>query len=155
MNPRLPAFDSSVSVSRFLLRSLKEQWKDYRREFDRSRRRCSEESVHEVRIAIRRLLSTLSLLEPLLPSEPLFPAELLLRKRLKTFARLRDTHVQSLELKRLEDPFPDAKAFREVLAPAGAAADQAAPPQAAPRAARRAVRLHAGTEEPAPQPHAR
>ena len=116
MQPFPPPFDSTVSLSRFLLRSLKDQWKEYRRQFKRCQKRCSENSVHEVRIAIRRLLSTLSLLEALLPSEPLYPAELLLKKRLTIFARLRDTHVQSLELERLGDRVGGAEPFRQALA---------------------------------------
>ena len=41
----------------FLLVSLKEQWRDYRKKFKRCQKEASEETVHEFRIASRRMLS--------------------------------------------------------------------------------------------------
>jgi len=113
LHPRRPP---SVSLGRFLSRSLKEQWRDYRKEFKRCQERFGEDSVHQLRIAIRRMLSTLSLLATVLPGENVTVAQRALKKRLKTFARLRDTHVQLLDVQKRRRDFPAAKTFRDALA---------------------------------------
>jgi CHAD domain-containing protein len=100
----------------FLLRSLKDQWRDYRSDFARCRRKFSEKSVHRFRVESRRLLSTLSVLAAVTPGKPLKAAIRGVKKRLRYFARLRDTHVQLLAVEDLERKFPELEDFRRALA---------------------------------------
>src|SRR5262249_37746269 len=46
-----------------LSRALKKQWQRYRDDLERCQTRFSEKSVHQLRVAARRLLSTVELLE--------------------------------------------------------------------------------------------
>lgn len=99
----------------FLLRSLKDQWRDYRKDFARCRKKFSKKSVHQFRVESRRLLSTMSILAAVMPGKPLKAASRALKKRLRIFARLRDTHVQLQAVEELEPDFPELKAFRRAL----------------------------------------
>lgn len=105
-----------IALDDFLNDSFKSQWRKYRKEFKRCQKGFSDESVHDVRIAIRRLLASLGLLRSLLPPEHIEPAHRALKKRLKTFARLRDTHAQLLYVGKLGKAFPAARGYHSALA---------------------------------------
>ena len=107
---------SPVKLHAFLLRSLKSQWRDYRKDFVRCRRKFSKKSVHRFRVESRRLLSTLRVLAAITPGKPLKAAIRGVKTRLRLFARLRDTHVQLLAIEDLERKFPELEDFRHALA---------------------------------------
>lgn len=107
--------DHHVAPDDFLIRSLKSRWRDYREEFERCQKRFSKDAVHDVRIAIRRLLATLGLLGSVLPPEHIHLAGRALKKRLKIFARLRDTHAQLLYVEKLRRAFPTARCYHNAL----------------------------------------
>lgn len=113
---RPPPPERQVELDDFLLDSLKSQWRNYRKEFKRCQKKFSNDAVHEVRIAIRRLLASLGLLGSILPPEHLHQAGRALKKRLKIFARLRDTHAQSLYVEKLRRAFPAARRYHAALA---------------------------------------
>lgn len=73
---------------------LDERWSACRKAHRRCRKGLSEKTVHDLRVEIRRLLSTLTLLAAVLPGEPHKPLEVELKRCLKSLARLRDTQVQ-------------------------------------------------------------
>lgn len=110
------AAGSSIGLLDFLRRSLKKQWRDYRNDFARCRRKFSEKSVHQFRIESRRLLSTLSVLRAIVPRRHLDAAHRALKKRLRLFARLRDTHVQLQAIEELAHEFRQLAPFRKHLA---------------------------------------
>ena len=112
---RPPPPGRQVELDDFLLDSLKSQWRSYRKEFKRCQKEFSDDAVHEVRIAIRRLLASLGLLGSVLPAEHIHQAGRALKKRLKIFARLRDTHAQSLYVKELRREFPAARRYHAAL----------------------------------------
>lgn len=111
-----PTTARSIGLLDFLRRSLKKQWRDYRNDFARCRREFSEKSVHQFRIESRRLLSTLSVLRAIIPRQHLNTTHRALKKRLRVFARLRDTHVQLLTVEELTREFPQLAPFRRHLA---------------------------------------
>jgi CHAD domain-containing protein len=111
-----PTAVCSIGLLDFLRRSLKEQWRDYRNGFARCRRKFSEKSVHEFRIESRRLLSTLSVLRAISSRQHLKTVNRALKKRLRVFACLRDTHVQLLAVEELAREFPQLAPFRKHLA---------------------------------------
>ena len=110
---RLPADEREFALDDFLARSLKGQWRSYRKEFIRCQKEFSEDAVHKVRIAIRRLLATLGLLASVLTSEDVHPAGHRLKNRLRTFARLRDTHAQLIYVRTLRRKFPAARHLKD------------------------------------------
>lgn len=111
-----PATARSTGLPGFLRRSLKNQWGDYRNDFARCRRKFSEKAVHQFRIGSRRLLSTLIVLGAIISRRHLNAAHRALKKRLRVFARLRDTHVQLLAIEELAREFPQLAPFRRHLA---------------------------------------
>jgi CHAD domain-containing protein len=111
-----PTAGCPIDLLDFLRRSLKKQWRDYRNDFARCRRKFSEKSVHQFRIESRRLLSTLSVLRAIVPRRHLDAAHRALKKRLRVFACLRDTHVQLLAIEELAHEFPQLAPFRKHLA---------------------------------------
>ena len=112
---RPPPPGRRVELDDFLRDSLKSHWRDYRKEFKRCQKKFSNDAVHEVRISIRRLLASLGLLGGVLPPGHLQLAGRALKKRLKIFARLRDTHAQSLYVKELRREFPAARRYHAAL----------------------------------------
>ena len=77
-----------------LARSLKQQWKRYRKELKHCQRKCSTKAIHSFRIESRRLQSSLELLNGLLPARQVEKAERLLKRHLDIFGDLRDTQGQ-------------------------------------------------------------
>lgn len=114
-NSLTPTRTRPVSSGEFFLGSLKKRWRDYRKELKRCRKRISEERVHDVRIAIRRLLATLSLIASVLPPGKVFRARNQLKKRLKMFAQLRDIHAQMVFIQSFVKSSPAVREYRHAL----------------------------------------
>jgi CHAD domain-containing protein len=100
---------------RHLTRSLKTQWKRYRKKLQRCQKHFSEEAVHDSRVETRRLLSLVELLSSFLPAARVKKVEVALKHHLDTFDDLRDTQVQLLAVDHLLQDFPAASAFHEFL----------------------------------------
>lgn len=75
-------------------RLLALRWARYEKKLRSARKSASPDSVHDVRVSIRRLLSTLDILETLFPSRGLTACKRALRDELELFSALRDVHVQ-------------------------------------------------------------
>jgi CHAD domain-containing protein len=71
--------------------------------------------VHDFRIATRRLLSILMLLEGISSKEHLQTANRDLKKRLKSFGRLRDVHTQLLYVGKLRRESTQAQTYYKAL----------------------------------------
>jgi len=103
------------SLSYLLARALEERWRRVTVELARSSRRCTEESIHDLRVAMRRLMASMDMVLEVRPAPDLSRARRMIRKHLKTFNALRDTHVQILALRRLTRRFPVVRAYRDEL----------------------------------------
>src|SRR6266446_97083 len=79
---------------RHLRKSLKKQWKRYRKEIKRCQDEFSEKAVHRSRVTARRLLSTMELVSGFLPAQRVEKVQRALKRHLNTFDELRDTQVQ-------------------------------------------------------------
>jgi CHAD domain-containing protein len=105
-----------IELHTFLLRSLKSQWREYREDFARCRKKFSEKSVHQFRVESRRLLSTISVMKAVTPGKALSTARRALKRRLRIVAPLRDIHVQLRTVEKLVRDHPELAAFRRALA---------------------------------------
>jgi len=85
---------------------LETRWKSYRNEFKRCLTHCSEEAVHELRVAIRRLLAQLLLVEEVRPGSASTKLRKALKRRFKELGELRDIHVQREIIRRLLRGYP-------------------------------------------------
>ena len=87
----------------------------YQQELRRCRKQFSEDSVHELRVATRRLMALFTLLSCLSGGEAGEEARRELKRRLKTLNELRDTHVQRLFLEEQMPRFPELFLVRDFL----------------------------------------
>lgn len=83
------------------MRALEERWGRLSEELRRSRTRLTEPGVHDLRVATRRLIAALDLAGAALPEGLDEHLRRTLRRCLKSFADLRDLHIQILNLNRL------------------------------------------------------
>jgi CHAD domain-containing protein len=96
-------------------RSLKQQWKRYRKELKRCQHGCSTSAIHSFRVETRRLLSSLELLGGFLPARQVEKAERLLKRQLDIFDDLRDTQVQLAAVGGMRRAYPAARPFHACL----------------------------------------
>ncbi len=110
-----PRIGAPADFSAHLLRSLTDRWKKYLKELRGCRKECTEESVHDLRVAIRRLLSTLNILTPLFPDKRLTVLRKELKELLGEFSPLRDVQVQMVMLAKLLATYPSLQPLYTAL----------------------------------------
>jgi CHAD domain-containing protein len=98
-----------------LLDSVHERWRTFRAELKRCQKKSSEETVHDLRVAMRRLMSMLDLLASIHPAGNLRQARRRLKKQLDLFGPLRDVQVQLLTVEKMLPSFPELQEFYAYL----------------------------------------
>jgi CHAD domain-containing protein len=93
-----PAIDTGSKImtplaNQLLIDAFDKRWKNYRSELKRCRDEFSNEAVHDVRIAARRLLSLIQLLNSISPRPRLQKLSRSFKDQLNEFDDLRDTQV--------------------------------------------------------------
>ncbi len=114
MNAPLPAMPP-VDLHRHLQQALEAQWKCYGQRLGRCRKRLSKEAVHDLRVEVRRLLSTLELYNAMAQDGCAAKVRRKLKKRLDRLDKLRDTQVQLSLLKDWTGRYAAARALRRHL----------------------------------------
>jgi CHAD domain-containing protein len=109
-----------------LVRSLAERWRKYEARLRDAHGRPTEKNIHDLRVATRRLLASVTLAAALLPGKTLRRVRRELRRRLGTLTTLRDCQVQLLEVRRLVRTYPILHSFAAALAVEERAARRAA-----------------------------
>jgi CHAD domain-containing protein len=97
------------------LEALNDRWHTFRGELKRCQKRYSEAAVHDLRVATRRLISTLDLLASVHPQGRLRKARRLLKRQLEMFGPLRDVQVQLLSIDKMLVTFPELQAYYDFL----------------------------------------
>lgn len=90
-----------------LTEGLEKRWKSYRKQLRRCQEEFSQDAVHELRVASRRLLAQFTLLGCVVPSAALEKARRILKGRLATLGDLRDAQVQLGFVAQQEARFPE------------------------------------------------
>jgi CHAD domain-containing protein len=98
-----------------LVDSLRDRWQSFRAELKRCQKKYSEEAVHDLRVATRRLISTLDLLDSIHPEAKLRKARRALKRQLDMFSPLRDVQVQLLTIDKMLPSFPELREFDDFL----------------------------------------
>lgn len=88
--------ENEKSISQKLIESIDYSWKIYDNNLFLCKEFFDEESVHNLRVSIRRIQSLLELLQQVCPSVYLQRAKKILKKQFKLFNPLRDLQVQIL-----------------------------------------------------------
>ena len=107
-----PAKAVPVAVGPILAAALDSRWQSYRKQLLHCQEKFSEEAVHELRVATRRLLAQLTLLGCVTPSATLEKARRILKRRLAALGDLRDTQVQRLFIEQKVPSFPELVLLR-------------------------------------------
>jgi CHAD domain-containing protein len=98
-----------------LLDGLHDRWRTFRAELKRCQEKYSEEAVHDLRVATRRLISTLDLVVSIHPKANLRKARRVLKRQLDRFGPLRDVQVELLAVDKMLATFPELQGFYTFL----------------------------------------
>jgi CHAD domain-containing protein len=102
-------------VGPILAAALGSRWKSYRKQLCDCQEQFSEEGVHQLRVATRRLLAQFTLLGHVAPSAALEKARRILKRRLAALGDLRDAQVQRLFIEQKAVSFPELVLMRAWL----------------------------------------
>lgn len=98
-----------------LAAALRTRWRRYLRELRRCQAEFSEESVHDLRVAIRRLVAALDVAAVLVPADGTARLRRRVKKLLKAFGPLRDTQVHILSVRERAGAHPGLASLLTVL----------------------------------------
>jgi CHAD domain-containing protein len=104
-----------MDAQTLLLESLDSRWGNYREQLKTCRREFSEEAVHDLRVAARRLLALAGLIRAVAPHPRLQKIRTVLKEQLDGFDDLRDTQVMLAEISETLDTLPELKPFQQYL----------------------------------------
>jgi CHAD domain-containing protein len=107
-----PARPVPVAVGPILAAALDSRWQSYRAQLRLCQEKFSEEAVHELRVATRRLLAQFTLLSCIAPSTALEKVRRILKRRLAALGDLRDAQVQRLFIEQKTASFPELVLLR-------------------------------------------
>ncbi len=105
-----------MAEENILLKALDVRWRKLRKEWDRTRRKYSEDAVHDLRIASRRLLAVLETLLDVGKDSEIQDCRRRVKKLLDGLSPLRDLHVQRSNVSTLAHRFPQLESFEKSLA---------------------------------------
>ncbi len=106
---------SPLLVNEFLLEALDQRWKNYRAELKRCRAEFSNEAVHDLRVAARRMLALIQLLNSISPRPRLQKLNRAFKDQLDEFDGLRDTQVILAEISETIQELPQLQEFENHL----------------------------------------
>lgn len=98
-----------------LIAFLDERWRKYRLELKTCKREFSEEAVHDLRVATRRLLAVMDIVRTLDPHPRVRKVRRALKNQLDSLDDLRDAQVMLVEVSESVANFPELKSFEEYL----------------------------------------
>jgi CHAD domain-containing protein len=98
-----------------VLAALDERWKDYRTQVKTCRREFSEEAVHDLRVAMRRLLGVLDIARALYPHARIQKTRRFLKDQLDDLNDLRDVQVMLVEVSETIEDLPALRPFKVTL----------------------------------------
>ena len=103
---------STLTVNGLLLEALNRRWKNYRAELKRCRDEFSNEAVHDLRVAARRMLALIQLLNSIAPRPRLQKLTRAFKDQLDEFDDLRDTQVILAEISETKQELPQLQKFQ-------------------------------------------
>ena len=98
-----------------LLVALEERWKKYRLEIKTCKQEFSEEAVHDLRVATRRLMAVMDILRTLDPHPRTQKVRRVLKNQLDSLDDLRDTQVMLVDVYESVVNLPELESFEEYL----------------------------------------
>jgi CHAD domain-containing protein len=114
-NSAIKNTDLTFNVNQFLVEALDERWKNYRAELKRCRAEFSNEAVHDLRSAARRMRAFIRLLNSISPRPRLQKLRRAFKDQLDEFDDLRDTQVILAEISETLQELPQLEQFQDHL----------------------------------------
>ncbi|HXF99661.1 MAG TPA: CHAD domain-containing protein [Bacteroidota bacterium] len=105
----------STPLGSVLIESLQQRWEKYLKELARVKKSPTEEAIHDFRVATRRLISTLMIVELLIPEKRVEDLRRRLKKLFDACSPLRDTQVQLLTLESQVAQHPELEMLITIL----------------------------------------
>ncbi|MEP7134106.1 MAG: CHAD domain-containing protein [Chloroflexota bacterium] len=110
-----PKIEESRTANQLLLEALEQRWKNYRSELKRCHAEFSNEAVHDLRVATRRMLALIQVLNTVSPRPRLQKLTRAFKDQLDEFDDLRDTQVILAELSEIMHELPQLQDFQKHL----------------------------------------
>jgi CHAD domain-containing protein len=107
--------ETTLDAHQLLLAALESGWKNYRLELKRCQAEFSNEAVHDLRVATRRILALLQLMHSISPRPRLQKMMRIFKEQLDEFDDLRDTQVILAELSEILHELPQLEGFQKYL----------------------------------------
>jgi len=107
--------EKSKENTNILQETYKARWRTYRSELKRCQTEPTEEAVHDLRVATRRLLALIDLLQDIVPNPRLQKLRRTLKNQLNNLNDLRDTQVMLVEISESLDELPEIQPFQKYL----------------------------------------
>jgi len=107
--------ETQFDTTKLLLEALENRWKSYRMELKRCRAEFSNEAVHDLRVATRRMLALIHLLDSLTPRPRLQKLIRVFKEQLDDLDDLRDTQVILAEISEMLHELPQLHDFQKRL----------------------------------------
>lgn len=104
-----------MNARELLLQAMDKRWETYREQIKTCRRAFSEEAVHDLRVAARRLLALADLIRAVRPHPRLQKIRKALKGQLDEFDALRDTQVMLAEVSETLESLPELKPLQQIL----------------------------------------
>jgi CHAD domain-containing protein len=98
-----------------LIDTLEKRWQNYRGELKQCRKEPSEEAIHDLRVATRRLLALVDMLRALVPHPRLGKLRSVLKNQLDSLDDLRDTQVMLVDVSETFGDLPELALFLDYL----------------------------------------
>ncbi len=114
-NSKTKDISSVIPVNELLLEALDQCWKKYRAELQRCREEFSNEAVHDLRSAARRMLAVIQLLNSISPRPRLEKLNRAFKAQLDQFDDLRDTQVILAEISEAIQELSQLQTFEDYL----------------------------------------
>ena len=105
-----------MAEKNILLKAFNARWASLRKELSRARRKQSEDVVHDLRVASRRLIAVLETLREIQDGLAVQDFRRRVKKLLDGLSPLRDLHVQRMHVSKLAAQSPQLKGFEKSLA---------------------------------------
>jgi CHAD domain-containing protein len=106
---------ASLPINEFLLAALDDRWKNYRADLMRCREEFSNEAVHDLRSASRRMLAFIRLVKSISPRPRLQKLNRAFKDQLDEFDDLRDIQVVLAEVSETVKELPQLQKFQGYL----------------------------------------
>jgi CHAD domain-containing protein len=98
-----------------LIETVENRWKTYRSELKRCRSEPSEEGIHDLRVATRRLLALVDMLRKISPHPRLQKLRRTFKNQLDDLDELRDTQVMLVDVSEALGELPELAPFQKFL----------------------------------------